>query len=50
MKTGSKAKAAQVIRIIFSCNLAKQQFANGLFHTVYLLVVYSIALLIARSA
>jgi len=48
MKTGSKAKAAQVVRILFNSNLAKQQFAHGLFHTVYLLMVYSTALLIAQ--
>jgi hypothetical protein len=49
MKTFSKAKAALVVRILVNRNLAKQQFAHGFFHTVYLLMVYSPALLIAQS-
>ena len=49
MKTVNKAEAAQVVRILFNCNLAKQQFAHGLFRAVYLLMVYSTALLIAQS-
>ena len=48
MKTGSKARAAQVVRVLFNSNLAKEQLAHGLFHTVYLLMVYSTALLIAQ--
>jgi hypothetical protein len=48
MKTASKVKAAQVVSILFNFSFAKQKFAHGLFHTVYLLMVYSTVLLIAQ--